>query len=225
MLVQIILVGQTEFKKSLEDPSAAPLVQGIGITYHISPFNQKETEDYIAHRLKVAGGQPGMFDNDALEMVYTITQGNPRAINLMCDHALVYGFADEKETINSQIIHQVLKDNPSLAKSKESKKIQELKPIDEKKVKSSKDIPSAKSDLKMERSENWQQRIEGRLQTLEQLMAEYNRELREVIKSMFEKERQKNDNLMMKYAQLESESSALRQKLAERNNDSKSQHH
>jgi hypothetical protein len=77
----------------------------------------------------------------------------------------------------------------------------------------------------MERSENWQQRIEGRLQTLEQLMAEYNRELREVIKSMFEKERQKNDNLMMKYAQLESESSALRQKLAERNNDSKSQHH
>jgi BMFP domain-containing protein YqiC len=56
-------------------------------------------------------------------------------------------------------------------------------------------------------------------------MAEYNRELRDVIKSMFEKERQKNDNLMMKYAQLESESNTLRQRLAERNSDNRRQHH
>ena len=56
-------------------------------------------------------------------------------------------------------------------------------------------------------------------------MAEYNRELREVIKSMFEKERQKNDNLIMKYAQLESESNVLKQKLAEKDSGNKCRHH
>ena len=225
ILVQIILVAQTEFKKKLEDPVVASLVQRIGITYHIIPFSQKETEAYISHRLKVAGGITDIFDKEALEMIYTIAQGNPRSINLICDHALVYGFADDKKTINSHIIHQVIKDNPGLAKSKDSKESQNPDQTNERPAKSRENIQTTNTHLKTERSENWQQRIEGRLQTLEQLMGEYNRELREVIKSMFEKERQKNDNLMIKYAQLESESNALRQKLAERNSGSKSQHH
>jgi len=225
ILVQIILVAQTEFKKKLEDPVVASLVQRIGITYHIIPFSQKETEAYISHRLKVAGGITDIFDKEALEMIYTIAQGNPRSINLICDHALVYGFADDKKTINSHIIHQVIKDNPGLAKSKDSKESQNPDLTNERPAKSRENIQTTNTHLKTERSENWQQRIEGRLQTLEQLMGEYNRELREVIKSMFEKERQKNDNLMIKYAQLESESNALRQKLAERNSGSKSQHH
>ncbi|MGD9212533.1 MAG: AAA family ATPase [Desulfobacteraceae bacterium] len=214
MLAQIILVGQPELKEKLDDPAAASLVQRIGITYHITLFNRDETINYISHRIQIAGGDPNIFNTDALDMVFTITKGNPRAINLLCDHALVYGFADDIKNITSDVLFQVIKDNPGLGtvegvndhsvpSNQKSKQIQSLNRLQMANTPSKKGGPG-----------NWQQRIETRLQTLEQLMAEYNRELRDVIKTMFEKERQRNDKLMTKYARLESESNILRQKLA-----------
>jgi general secretion pathway protein A len=225
LLVQIILVGRTEFKQKIEDPATAALVQRIGITYHIPPFNRQEAEAYIAHRLQVVGGSLEIFGADALDLIFKITQGNPRTINLTCDHALVYGFADDQKIISGRIIQQVVKDNPGLGKIKDHQEDQHDAETETTPTKSRQGEQTANLPSKKGKSENWQQRIEGRLQNLEQLMAEYNRELREVIKSMFEKERQKNDNLIMKYAQLESESNALKQKLAAKNTDCKCQHH
>ena len=225
MLVQIILVGRTNFKQSIEDPAAAALVQRIGITYHIPTFSREETQSYIAHRLRVAKGSLEIFGADALDLIFEISQGNPRTINLTCDHALVYGFADDRKIIDSHIIQQVVKDNPGLGKIKDHQEDQNNRGTETTPTKSHPGEQTTNLTSKKGKSENWQQRIEGRLQTLEQLMAEYNHELREVIKSMFEKERQKNDNLTIKYAQLESESNALRQKLAERDSDNKHQHH
>jgi general secretion pathway protein A len=225
MLVQIILVGQTEFKQKIEDPATAALVQRIGITYHIPSFNRQESEAYIAHRLGVVDGSLEIFGVDALDLIFKITQGNPRTINLTCDHALVYGFADDQKIIDSRIIQQVVKDNPGLGKIKDHQEDQHYAKTETTPTKHHQNEQTTNPSSKKGKPENWQQRIEGRLQNLEQLMAEYNRELREVIKSMFEKERQKNDNLIMKYAQLESESNALRQKLAARDSDCKCQHH
>lgn len=220
MLVQIILVGQTEFQEKLNDPAIAALAQRIGITYHIAPFNPQETKAYIGHRLEIAGGKADIFDNDAIDKLFEITQGNPRGINLICDHALVYGFADAIKTINSDIICEVLKDNPGLGAGN-------LKAIKPDPRPNSTNIESTGNDQDLQVTEpqskqesgNWQQRIEERLQTLEQLMAEYNKELRNVIKTMFEKERQKNDDLTLKYAQLQVESKALKQKLADKRCD------
>lgn len=216
MPAQVILAGRPELKEKLEDSALASLTQHIGITYHILPFNSEESSAYIAHRLKIAGGNPEIFDSGALEMIFRIARGNPRNINLICDQALVYGFADSIKTISSTVIAQVFKDNPNLGKSADLEKTTDdfssetgLHPVNE--------APQTTiSPQNKERSENWQQRIEGRLQTLEQLISEYSKELREVIKSVFEKERQKNDDLMMKYAQLKAESRILRQKLAKK---------
>jgi general secretion pathway protein A len=213
MLVQIILVGQPELKTKLENPILASLIQRIGISYHIMPLTLEETEAYILHRLKVAGAYSEIFDSGALKMIFQFTQGNSRAINLICDHALVYGFADELKVINSEVIGQVIDDNPNLGKTAGLKSdIDPSQPVSDS---SSKNPAVSEPNVINSNQEpgNWQQRVESRLQTLEQLMAEYNRELREVIKSMFEKERQKNDNLMLKYARLQSESKALRQEL------------
>lgn len=213
MLVQIILVGQTELKEKLEDPSAAALAQRIGITYHISPFNLEETKAYIAHRLKIAGGSPDIFETDALDMIFQITSGTPRRINLICDHALVYGFADNIKTINKDIIREVLEDNPGLIgpDSTETILADGTKVADADKTGASTKIRPKSYHQKT--SGNWRQHIEERIETLEYLMAEYNRELRDVIKTMFENERQKNDNLMLKNAQLQSESEMLKQKI------------
>ncbi len=216
MLVQIILVGQPELKEKLEEPALSALVQRIGLSYHITPFNREETIAYITHRLKVAGAYLEIFDPESMETVYEVSQGNPRTINLICDHALVYGFADEIKTINSDVILQVINDNPGLDKRNEIEgSAGSILPVKEPVEPDEEYSESAHSALKQEAG-NWQQRIENRLQILEQLMTEYNRELRDVIKSMFEKERQKNDNLILKYARLESESKALRKELAQK---------
>jgi general secretion pathway protein A len=225
MLVQIILVGRTEFKQKLEDPAAAALVQRIGITYHIPSLNREETGAYIDHRLRVVGGSMEIFGTDALDLIFKITQGNPHTINLTCDHALVYGFADDHKIIDSRIIQQVVKDNPGLGKVEDHQEDQHYAETEITQTKSRQGEQTTNLPSNKGKSENWQQRIEGRLQNLEQLMTEYNRELREVIKSMFEKERQKNDNLIMKYAQLESESNVLKQKLAEKDSGNKCRHH
>jgi len=220
MLVQIIMVGQPELKEKLDDPLLAALVQRIGISYHIMPFNKQETESYIDHRLKIAGGDISIFDASALELIFEIAQGNPRTINLLCDHGLVYGFADEIKVINENIISQVLEDNPTITKYVEKEPTPSAekpaqKPAETEAKSTSEALQVQHTPFKKKRTGNWQQRIEYRLQTLEQLMSEYNRELRDVIKSIFEQERQKNDNLIQKYARLESEANILKQRLAE----------
>ncbi len=215
MLVQLILVGQPELKEKLEDSAVASLVQRIGITYHISAFSREETDAYIAHRLRIAGGNPNTFQADALEMLFKITQGNPRTINIICDHAMVYGFADDIKTIDEGIIRQVLKDNPGLGSLEDPGQQLVESQGEQGPISTSEALQIANTPSKNAGPGNWQQRIESRLQTLEQLMAEYSRELRDVITSMFEKERQKNDNLMLKYARLETENQMLKQTLAQ----------
>jgi general secretion pathway protein A len=59
-------------------------------------------------RLKKAGGRPDIFTIEALDMIYKFSRGIPRTINLLCDSALVYGFADEAARIDTRIIKIVI---------------------------------------------------------------------------------------------------------------------
>jgi general secretion pathway protein A len=65
---------------------------------------------YIRFRLEHAGGRPGLFTSRAVARIFEATGGIPRAINLLCDAALVYGFADELNPIDLPVIEQVLTD-------------------------------------------------------------------------------------------------------------------
>ena len=108
MLVQIILAGQPELKARLAHPTMASLNQRIGISVDLGPFTREESEAYILHRLKKAGRRKPLFSTAALDAIYTVTGGTPRTINLLCDHALVYGFADGRRQIDAPIVEQVV---------------------------------------------------------------------------------------------------------------------
>ena len=110
MLLQIMLVGQPELKIKIKRPEMAQLTQRIAVNYHLGPLSKEEVSHYIAYRINQAGGNSELFDTKAVEKIYSFSGGVPRSINLLCDAALVYGFADELPTISTEIIDQVVAD-------------------------------------------------------------------------------------------------------------------
>ncbi len=122
-MLQIMLVGQPELKTKIEAPNLAQLRQRIVVNYHLVPLNRKEMELYIDSRLTKAGGQSKIFQSAALDEIFEATGGTPRTVNLICDMALVYGFADGLQQIDRKIIKEVISDKGDLILSRETSNI------------------------------------------------------------------------------------------------------
>jgi general secretion pathway protein A len=109
-LLQIMLVGQPELREKLLSPELSSFAQRIAVQYHIQPLERDEMQAYVAHRLKKAGGREDIFERKALDLVFEASGGIPRAVNLLCDAALVYGFGYELQSIGEAVIRQVIED-------------------------------------------------------------------------------------------------------------------
>ena len=121
-LIQIMLVGQPELKERLRQAGHNPFAQRIAVNFFLSGLSHTETRSYIAYRLEKAGGNPDIFDTEAIDMIFKASGGIPRSINLLCDAALVYGFGYELETIDTAVIEQVIKDKGGMGLTAEVEK-------------------------------------------------------------------------------------------------------
>jgi type II secretory pathway predicted ATPase ExeA len=110
LVLQTVLVGQPEIRETLRSARMRQFAQRIAVDCHIAPLTREETHHYVAHRLSVAGGNPGIISFEACERVHASTGGVPRLINQVCDTALVYGFAEQRNPIDPEIIELVLRD-------------------------------------------------------------------------------------------------------------------
>ncbi|MCP4670995.1 MAG: AAA family ATPase [Desulfobacula sp.] len=110
MLLQIMIVGQPELRDKISDPKLEQFAQRIAVSYHLSAMTLDETGEYIAYRTKKAGGNQDLFSLNSVKKIFEISNGIPRTINLLCDASLVYGYADEKEQIDSSVIDQVVQE-------------------------------------------------------------------------------------------------------------------
>jgi type II secretory pathway predicted ATPase ExeA len=106
-LLQLILVGQPELLRKLRRPQLRQFVQRVGVDYHLGPLSLKDTIGYVRHRISVAGGDPNLFDEFACAAIHHYTDGVPRLTNILCDLALVYGYAEEKRQIDMDIVIEV----------------------------------------------------------------------------------------------------------------------
>lgn len=109
-LLQIVLIGQPELDAKLEEPLLRPLKQRIAIRYRLSPLSAEEVGSYIRHRLQKAGAvadRPYFTDN-AIQKIYRYSGGLPRAINHVCDKALLAGFVKESFTVDEALVHQAI---------------------------------------------------------------------------------------------------------------------
>lgn len=110
-LIQLVLIGQPQLKKKLENIALEQFKQRIAVYYHISPLNREETCEYIFHRLKlVSSNGCGIFTPDAVELVYNYSCGIPRIINLVCDSALLSGYIYDTKNITADIINEAIKE-------------------------------------------------------------------------------------------------------------------
>jgi type II secretory pathway predicted ATPase ExeA len=110
LVLQLILVGQPELVELLRKKELRQFAQRVSADYLLQPLTFSETEKYIRHRIRVAGGDENLFAQTAFATVYYHSGGIPRVINTICDMALVYGFADEAPRIRKEIILDAIRD-------------------------------------------------------------------------------------------------------------------
>jgi len=119
-LLQIILVGQPELRATLSRPELEQLSQRITVSCHLRPLMLEETEDYIKHRLSVAGNADAVtFDDGVIEEIYIYSGGRPRLINVICDYALLGAFSDQLKSITLKQIREITEDLGAERKSAE----------------------------------------------------------------------------------------------------------
>src|SRR5687768_4654588 len=110
-LIQIVLMGQSELQEMLARRELRQLAQRVTARYHLSPLTRQETEDYIRHRLVVAGGEGKVsFTAAALSAVHQKSGGIPRLINLICDRALLGGYVAGTRVIDAPVVRQAARE-------------------------------------------------------------------------------------------------------------------
>jgi len=110
-LLQIMLVGQPELAEMLAKPELRQLRQRIVLRHSLRPFDSAETTAYIEERLRLAGYTgKGLFDKKALAEVHGISGGIPRLVNVICDSALLAGYARDLDTLSSDVVQEVARD-------------------------------------------------------------------------------------------------------------------
>ena len=110
-LLQILLVGQPELKKTLERPDLRQLRQRVELIHELEPLSVLETVQYVPARLRVAGHVTGdLFDESALHSIYRYTRGIPRVINVLSDGALLAACSAGEPRVTDARVHEVARD-------------------------------------------------------------------------------------------------------------------
>ncbi len=105
-LVQIVLVGQPELAAKLSKPAFRRIKQRIAIHHRLLALQSiGEVEDYVRHRLQVAGYEgPDIFNKEAIETIWHYSAGTPRLINTLCDNALAMAGDASKKRVSAYMI-------------------------------------------------------------------------------------------------------------------------
>ncbi len=111
-LLQILLIGQTEFKAKLNQPHLRQLKQRILVYDELHALSAKETQQYINHRLNLVCQQPGLpqISYSAFRKIFKYTKGIPRIINNICDKALMAAYARLSRKVESKDVRQAIQD-------------------------------------------------------------------------------------------------------------------
>jgi type II secretory pathway predicted ATPase ExeA len=112
-LLQIVLSGQPELEEKLNLPQLRQLRQRIMIRCKTGPLTKEQTHDYILERLKIAGASPNsppILSPAAVDTVHLYSLGIPRVVNLLCEHALINGYAEHERPIQPKIVEDVARE-------------------------------------------------------------------------------------------------------------------
>jgi putative secretion ATPase (PEP-CTERM system associated) len=107
--IQVFLLGQPQFRRTLASESLIQLRQRVIATHHLGPMDGDETRAYIEHRLRIVGWTSDPeFTPEAFSLIHLHTAGVPRRINTLCTRLLLYGMLEEQHRIDGRTVEQVV---------------------------------------------------------------------------------------------------------------------
>ena len=181
--------------------------QRIAVNFHLEGLNREEVGNYVSFRLDKAGGQRDLFTTEAVDMIHELSRGIPRSINLLCQAALVYGFADGAETIGKNIIEQITEDKIGLGLEIKA----DEDPIEETGQTTARLSSAVKKRMEKLEDEvrHLQLRLETQIQEVEQRAEAFKDDLVGSLKSQLREERDRNAKLLHQFSRLEMKHEAL----------------
>jgi general secretion pathway protein A len=112
-LLQLILVGQPQLRKLLCSSELIQFAQRISSDFHLKSLTSAEVTQYITYRLMAAGARSQLFTQEACAKIAHTSAGIPRTINILCDTALVYGYASKSNVVTKGLVDRVINDKRS----------------------------------------------------------------------------------------------------------------
>ncbi|MCB2184528.1 MAG: AAA family ATPase [Desulfobulbaceae bacterium] len=109
-LLQIILLGQPELKDMLQRPELRQLAQRITARYHLAPLSESEVGSYVAHRIAVAGGRNRIFPASTIKILFKLSNGTPRLINIICDRSLLGAYVQDLDSVNADTLKKAARE-------------------------------------------------------------------------------------------------------------------
>lgn len=106
-LLQIILIGQPELNDVLSRDDLRQLAQRVTARYHLGALPLEEIKDYVYFRLSVAGCRKPLFSKQALKQLHRSTDGIPRRINVLADHALLSTYSQNMVLVYAKTVKAV----------------------------------------------------------------------------------------------------------------------
>ena len=101
-LLQIVLLGQPELHHKLAKPTLRHVADRIAVRASINPFSERESYEYIEHRLQIAGGTIDLFSRSALKQIVKASRGVPRALNIHCHNALLFAMGEGEPSVSAE---------------------------------------------------------------------------------------------------------------------------
>jgi general secretion pathway protein A len=109
-LLQIVLLGQPELLHILNRQEMRQLSQRVTARCHLGPLDVHEVDAYLQHRLEIAGCNRRLFPEVLSSVLWKLTGGIPRLINLICDRALLGAYVLEKKEVDVRILRQAARE-------------------------------------------------------------------------------------------------------------------
>jgi type II secretory pathway predicted ATPase ExeA len=110
-LLPLVLAGQPELAARLNESGLRQLKQRVALRCEVAPLDLGDTAAYIVSRIRIAGGNTTkLFTREAVTLIHEFSRGIPRVINVMCDNALISGFALRRQPVDRDIVAEVCRD-------------------------------------------------------------------------------------------------------------------
>lgn len=109
--VRLVLAGSTELEERFTNPKLDSFNQRIAARCYLESLNREETYAFIGQQIAAAGGQASVvFPHEAQKAVYDATDGVPRLVNQLCDHALIMAALGKHRVVNAAIVQEAWAD-------------------------------------------------------------------------------------------------------------------